>query len=246
MCFHLEETVLGLVTIGQAPRDDLMLHILPFLPNKLGIRQAGALDGLTNEQIARLAPDASDDMLHTRLRDGSAVVVGRERIASLVQARIDQLEGEGANIILLLCTAEFPALQSGVLLVEPDRLLVSLVRGLRPHRIGVFLPLASQVVAATEKWMAVEAEKVYVAALPCGESDVIVRAARELQESSVDLVVMDCVGYTEAHKRLVTKMTGKPVILAISLVAWLLGELVCSASLRSHFPVQGVELSQLE
>jgi protein AroM len=226
MCFPLEENVLGLVTIGQSPRDDLMLHLFPFLPSGLSIRQVGALDGLTGEQIAKLAPGAPDDPLHTRLRDGSAVTVGRERITSLVQARIDQLENEGAGVIVLLCTARFPTLRSSALLVEPDRLLVNLVRGLRPRRIGVFLPLAAQGDSASEKWMAVEAEKTYAAALPCGEPDAIVQAARQLEEGSVDLIVMDCVSYTEAHKRSVTKVTGKPVILAISLVARLLGELI--------------------
>ena len=39
--------VLGLVTIGQSPRDDIMSQMLPLLPDGLDIRQMGALDGLS-------------------------------------------------------------------------------------------------------------------------------------------------------------------------------------------------------
>jgi protein AroM len=218
---------LGVVTIGQSPRDDVMPQIMPFLPGYVEIRQAGALDGLGSDELAELAPAPDGYELLTRLRDGSAITVGREQIVSLVQARIDQLEGEGAALILLMCTGEFPTLRSDVLLVEPDRLLVGVVDGLRPQRMAVFVPLPSQAEATDEKWEAVEAEKVYVAGSPYGEPDEIARAADELQErSSVDLVVMDCMGYTDAHRRLVVKAMGKPVILAASLAARVVGELL--------------------
>ena len=118
--------VLGLVTIGQSPRDDVMPQMMPFLPDNVDIRQVGALDGLGNDELAELAREPDGYELLTRLRDGSAITVGREQIVSLVQARIHQLEGEGADLILLMCTGEFPTLRSDVLLVEPDRLLVRL------------------------------------------------------------------------------------------------------------------------
>jgi protein AroM len=218
---------LGVVTIGQSPRDDVMPQIVPFLPGDVDIRQAGALDGLGSDKLAELAPAPDGYELLTRLRDGSAIAVGREKIVSLVQARIDQLERDGADLILLMCTGEFPALRSDVLLVEPDRLLVGVVDGLRPRRMGVFVPLPSQAEAIDDKWEAVEAEKVYVSASPYGEPDETTRAADGLQERSlVDLVVMDCMGYTDAHQRLVAKAVGKPVILAASLAARVVGELL--------------------
>jgi protein AroM len=218
--------VLGLVTIGQSPRSDVLPQMQPYLPRELDIRQAGALDGLSNEQIAGLAADPDGYLLHTRLRDGSAVTVGRAPIVSLLQERIEQQEHEGASIILLLCTGEFPTLRSSVLLVEPDRLLASVLNGLRPRKLGVFVPLPSQIEAAAAKWEALAAEKLYVTASPYGEPDEIVQAARKLQAHPVDLIVMDCMGYTGAHKRLVAKAIGKPILLATSLSARLIGELL--------------------
>ena len=218
--------VLGLATIGQAPRDDIMPQMLPLLPAGLDIRQVGALDGLTNEQIAELAPGPQDYVLHTRLRDGLAVSVGRERITPLVQSCLRQLEGKGANLIVLLCTGEFPGLRSDALLVEPDRLLVSVVGGLRPRRAGVLVPLPSQIEAAAEKWRELGAEVVFVAASPYGEQTELTRAADELKRHPLDLVVMDCMGYTLTHRRVVTQATGRPVVLASRVVARIVGELV--------------------
>ncbi len=218
--------VLGLVTIGQSPRDDIMPQMLPLLPAGLDIRQVGALDGLTREQIAGLAPGPADYVLHTRLRDGSAVTVGRKPITSLVQSCLKQLEDGGANPIVLLCTGEVPGRRSDALLIEPDQLLVSVVHGLRPRRAGVLVPLPSQIEAAAEKWRELEAELVLVAASPYGEQMELIRAVEELEGHPLDLVVMDCMGYTLAHRQVVMQTTGRPVILASRVVARIVGELV--------------------
>ena len=217
---------LGLVTIGQSPRDDVMPQMVSFLPSDLDLRQLGALDGLTYEHILDLAPDPGEYVLHTRLRDGSSVTIGRERIVSLVQACIDQLEEEGVNPILLLCTGEFPELRGRGLLIEPDRLLVNVVRGLGIRRLGVMVPLPSQVVELTEKWGEIGAEVSFAAASPYAHHDEVTPAARELGGYELDLIVMDCMGYTQAQKQAVSQATGRPVVLASSTVARVVGELL--------------------
>lgn len=218
--------VLGLVTIGQSPRDDIMAQMLPLLPAGLDIQQTGALDGLTRDQIAELAPGPQDYVLHTRLRDGTAVTIGREKIVSRLQSCLTQLEGQGANLIVLLCTGEFPRLRSDVLLIEPDRLLFNVVRGLRPRRAGILVPLPSQIEAAAEKWGALGAETVFAAASPYRGHIELTRAAEELAGQALDLVIMDCMGYTLTHKQAVMRTTGRPALLASRVVARIVGELV--------------------
>lgn len=220
------ENVLGMVTIGQSPRDDMLPQMLPYLPSDLGIRQVGALDGLTHEQILGLAPGPHGYVLHTRLRDGSAVTVGREAILPRVQACIERLERDGANPVLLLCTGEFPELRSGGLLIEPDWLLVNAIRGLRVRRIGVFVPLSSQIDSLTEKWGSLDAVASFVAASPYTGQDEVACAARKLQGQSLDLLIMDCMGYTQVHKQLTRQITGLSVILASSMVARIVSEVV--------------------
>jgi len=226
MSAELLQLVLGLVTIGQSPRDDILPQMLPFLPAGATIWQAGALDSLTPEQIAELAPAPGDYVLHTRVRDGSAVTVGRRQLLPRVQACLDRLAARGANPILLLCTGELPGLTFPGLLIEPDRLLASVVHGFRPRRLGVLLPLSSQVDAVAEKWRSAAPELILECASPYGSNDDVRRAAAALAGRRPDLVVMDCMGYTARHKGLVADLCGCPVILAASLVARLTAELL--------------------
>lgn len=51
-------------------------------------------------------------------------------------------------------------------------------------------------------------------------------AARELGRYGVDYVVLDCMGYTQEMKELVTRETGAPAILARSVVARLAAEVL--------------------
>jgi protein AroM len=196
MMTGFRKRALGLVTIGQSPRDDVMPQMSPFLPGDVQVRHMGALDGLAHEQILALAPGPDDYVLHTRLRDGSSVTIGRERIVSLVQGCIDELEEEGANPIVLLCTGEFPELRGRRLLVEPDRLLINVIRGLGVRRLGVMVPLPSQIDELTEKWDEIDVTVTFAAASPYADEDEVTRAARALRGHELDLVVMDCMGYT--------------------------------------------------
>ncbi len=219
---------LGVITIGQAPRNDVMPQMLPFLPKSLDIRQVGALDGLTDEEVNGLAPHPTDYVLHTRLRNGSPVTIGREAVRPLVQTRIEELDMDGVNPILLLCTGEFPELHSRGMLIEPDRLLVNIVRGLGARRIAVFVPLASQVGALTDRWGSPGVVTSFVSASPYTELGEVTDAARKLQAQALDVVIMDCMGYTRQHKQAVGEITGRPVVLASSMIARVVGELVDS------------------
>ena len=45
---------LGLITIGQSPRTDVLPDIEPIFGPDVELHQAGALDGLTREEIAQM------------------------------------------------------------------------------------------------------------------------------------------------------------------------------------------------
>jgi protein AroM len=96
---------LAAVTIGQSPRDDVVPEMQSLVPGVTWI-EAGALDGLRDEQIARLAPAAADFPLVTRLADGRAVVVGEPSIHPLVEAAVHRVE-EAADLVILLLNSHF-------------------------------------------------------------------------------------------------------------------------------------------
>src|SRR5262249_52962223 len=97
----------GVITIGQSPRDDVVPDMEKPLGPDFRIVQAGALDGLGHAEIAALAPTGDEFPLITRLRDGTSVVIGKERIIGRVQACLDDL-GREASAFAIMCTGKFP------------------------------------------------------------------------------------------------------------------------------------------
>src|SRR5204863_499772 len=66
----LRRPVVGLITIGQSPRVDVVPDMAKVIGPGVEIREAGALDGLDRAQIDALAPGAGDEILVTRPCDG--------------------------------------------------------------------------------------------------------------------------------------------------------------------------------
>ena len=75
----------GLVTIGQSPRPDLIEEYERALPGARLV-QAGALDGLSEAEILALAPGAGDDVLVSRLRTGREVRLARRYLEPRLQS----------------------------------------------------------------------------------------------------------------------------------------------------------------
>ena len=218
---------IGVVTIGASPRPDgLVTEISQVLGEGFELVEAGALDGLPRPRIEAMAPEAGDYLLVTIMNDGSWVRIAKKHILPLVQQRIDEMNDRNVDLILLMCTGAFPEFRSKKYLVKPQPILYNLVKGIaQGGRVGVMTPLPEQVEQAKAKWNEIGVDVVVTSATPYGDVSLIDRAATELSQAQVDLIVMDCFGYTLAMKETVKRLTGKPVVLARSALARVVGEL---------------------
>jgi protein AroM len=220
----------GLITVGQAPRSDVVPDMAPILGSDIDILEAGALDGLTKEQIALLAPEGDDEILVTRLADGSSVFVGKSKMIPLVEARIAALEDRGVALNALLCTGEFPKLRARRLLLEPQPLLLGLLRAMTfPGRLGVLTPSERHVPQTTERWTRSGFDAVVVAPLsPYQEDDpaAVKGAAAALRAGGAGLIVMDCIGFRRKTRDEIAHLAGAPALVANLLVARVAAELL--------------------
>jgi len=218
---------LGVVTIGQAPRVDLIPEIKPILGKNVEVIERGALDGLSLKEVEAFYPGKDDEVLVTRMADGTSVTVAEKHIYPRLKDQVKRLESEGVQVILIACTGEFPPFDTRSLIVYPQKVLyhivVSLAQGLK---LGVLIPDELQVASTKKRWSKAAREVIVEAASPYGNIQKVESAADSLSMSGVDIVVMDCIGYTLEMRELVSKLTMKPVLLARSVASKVVSELL--------------------
>ncbi|MGN7385477.1 AroM family protein [Sporosarcina sp. SAFN-015] len=215
----------GVLTIGQSPRTDVTPSIEAILENSVSIVESGGLDSLTNETVHSVEPDKFDTTYISRMRDGKSVKIGKSKLLPLLQAELSALE-ETVDIVLMLCTGDFPTLQTKKPIVYPDKVLNHIVSALLPSgSLGLIIPLEEQRETLISKWQQEELKIFTEVASPYEESD-IAGAARALQMQGVDLIVLDCMGYNEQHKSEAVKGSGLPVLLPRTLVSRVIAEYI--------------------
>lgn len=220
--------IIGLVTIGQSPRVDVVPDLAETIGPGVEVREAGALDGLGRSEIDALGPGPDDEILVTRLSDGAPVFVGRRSITPRVEAQIAALERAGATLTALLCTGEFPRLVASRPLIQPQPLLLGALRGMSwPGRLGILTPSVRHVPQTTARWRGDGFDPLVVALSPYDATDTtaVARAAATLREGDVGLVVMDCMGYRRKTRDEVQGLLRVPLLAANFLVARVIAEL---------------------
>lgn len=218
---------IGLITIGQSPRTDVTATITEMLGPEVELIEKGVLDGLTREEIDKLAPTTGDYILVTRMMDGTHVKVAKRHVLPRIQKCVQELEEMNVDLTLLLCTGEFPEIETRGLLIEPDNLITDMVRGLlKRGKIGVVAPEKEQIPQLRSKWKTRGVSVVVTSANPYGEFKACEEAATFLAKETVDLIVLDCIGFTPKVKELFRRVAGKPVILPQTILSRILKELV--------------------
>ena len=218
----------GTLTIGQSPRSDVIPHLRDILGPEVEIVEKGALDGLNLEEVRKFSPRPNDYILVTRMRDGTEVKIAEERVIALMKRCISDFQAEPVEIIILLCTGEFPELESKKILLRPDRIMFHMVQSLLDRgRLGVIVPSPDQIPALGGRWERSNLEVVAEAVSPyTGTYEELKETAHKIKASDVDLVILDCIGFGPETKALFREVTGKPVLLPVTLMGRIAREMV--------------------
>jgi protein AroM len=225
----MRQRVLGTLTIGQAPRPDVVPIIDRHVSADIRRIHRGVLDGLSHAEIAaRYRPAPGEAVLVTRLQDGTEIELSRQQMRDGVQAALAALEAEGCDAILLLCTGTFEDLACHkAWLVEPDHIIPGMVAGLVERRqLGVIVPIASQIGSESGKWRALPRPPVFAAVSPYGDTaGAVLDAGKQLKAQGAAALLLDCIGFTERHREALLPLD-LPVILSNAVAAKAVGELL--------------------
>ena len=217
---------IGMLTIGQAPRGDILPPLMEILGEGFEIVEAGALDDVTSEEIDQIEFEPDDYLLVSRMRDGTEVMITKRFILPRLQEKLRRLDEQGVGLTVIMCTGRFPKFESKGLVVTPQEILKGVLEAtLKRGRLGVVYPAEEQMHMA-ETTFGREGVEVYADFLSPyeGESDVEALADR-LADQDLDLILLNCFGFSSNVKATVAERTSRPVILSNTLVARVLKEL---------------------
>ncbi|WP_257347419.1 AroM family protein [Pseudalkalibacillus decolorationis] len=221
----MTEKSVGVLTIGQSPREDVTPSIRRILGSSVGIIEAGGLDRIGDDELYSITPDDHDTTYISKLRNGQSVKIGKTKLLPLLQEELNKLE-EQVSTVIMLCTGDFPTIHNKKPLIYPDKILNHTVQAmLSKGKLGLIVPLEEQRDTLTQKWQSSGLE-LYVEVVSPYETSDVKGAARKLKNAGAELIVLDCMGYNERHKKDAAEGSCLPVLLPRTLIARIVAEYV--------------------
>lgn len=229
---------IGFASIGAATpdpaRDSALIPALrSMLPADVRVVERANFTGLTDAEIAALGPEPGEVGIVAPLPGGGETLVSHKKILPRMQRLIDALvEEDGADLVVILCGADWSAITSPKLVVNPGRLFPGIVSALAYGRkLGIIKPSPGQIEAERERYRRLGIDAFVTAASPSAEDRVeqAHKAAEQIRDAGAELVWMTCVGMDDTMRAVVAEVTNLPVIFARSILGRVLCELVTSA-----------------
>lgn len=209
---------IAFVTIGQAPRDDVVPELLSLLgvgTADLHYEQFGALDGLTAADVAAHGIALREARLYTRMANGVHVVVGGGLVARRMKPLLHRLDDAGFDLIVLISTGLFEQVRLRTPFVHGqqsmDSWIAALVMG--NCQLGIIYPLTQQ---HRDFAYGTLIQNAHVVA-STGEDALLDGAAERL--TGAELILMHSIGYTEAMAHQIAERTRRPVVTARRIIA---------------------------
>lgn len=220
---------IGFATIGQTPRADLVPYLVEQIGTPLHVLERGVMDGLDAAGLAALDRGAEGLHMVTKLRDGGSARIAYELAVPRMQAQVDALVADGADLVVILCGADWSRLRAPVPVVNPGKLFPNVIQALAANtRLGVVKPAAHQVAPTVEQYRNLGLDAAVTSAFPYddGADEAAREAGRALREAGAEMVWMTCVGMDESMRAALRAELDVPIVLARSLLARVIGELV--------------------
>ena len=216
---------IGMLTIGQTPRNDLIPGLMDILGPGYEVVEAGALDDQSMDDVNGIDLNPDHYILVSRMRDGTEIKITKKYVIPKMQGQLDRLEDQGVRLTVVMCTGKFPQFRSRGLVVTPSEVLKGVIEGsLKEGKLTVVYPTEEQIPYA-EKDFGREGVEVYADAVSPYEDDDVKGLLDRLVKEDPDLVFLNCFGFPYSIKKQVQEATGKPTIHSSAVIARVIKEL---------------------
>ncbi len=210
---EIDRIKVGIVRIAHSGAEGVKEEIEKLLGPNFEVIEKGALDPYDYKDIVdKFKPVDGGEILTSNLRTGETVIMNSEKVFQEIKRRISEFEAEGVEKILLFCTGFFTGISYKGILIEPGKLVKSVISGLNIKNIGVIVPEPEQAIETMRDYK--EFNPTIVAASPYKDINLLKSAAKDLGNSKdISVIVMDCMGFTMEMRDMVRTISKKPVIL---------------------------------
>lgn len=207
---------IGTLTIGQAPRPDLIASLKQRFPHS-EIIQVGALDSLDITDLPISANQGGADggayLLTTRMQDGTLVHVPETFLIPFMASGLKKLETKCVKAVFLLCAGTFAELSSPVPLIKPFVLAHEMLANIGIKNIGIIAPIPEQVRPIRDRWESEGFEVTVWAANATHPNEAFLEEVKSHQkESEFKALVLDYVGHPAEVSQILQKKLAIPVI----------------------------------
>ncbi|MDF3007172.1 MAG: AroM protein [Enterobacter kobei] len=220
---------LAILTIGVVPIN----AVLPLLTEHIAEDQITHVSLMGNMDPADALEDYTagpgEDEIRALLNNGEVVKVSRQKVKRDLQSVIEVLDKQGYDVIILMYNDKIEGLKSRhAILLEPQRIIPPLVASIIDgHQVGVLVPMVELLGEQQQKWQALSNEPLYAIANPQDTIGAqLTDAGKTLIDQGADVLMLDCLGFHQAHRDHLQKSLDVPVLLSNVLVARLASELL--------------------
>lgn len=208
--------LIGLLTLGSSPREDLMSIISTIIPEKEIILE-GALDGLSEEEIMNLSRLPGYYPLFVNTNYGS-FTIQREALLPLLTKKADEMHKKGCSHLILLCSGDFEPFPVKIPMMIPARIVEGAIKSVSNGGvIGVIVPVEAQVHAAEKRWKKLGFNPIVVSVNP--KEATYSEINQKLKAQSLEQIALDCIGYTPDLQKELKQKYEIPVWLPLTLAS---------------------------
>ncbi len=208
---------LGLVSLGHSPRPDLIQAMQKALPHATILLQ-GALDGIAKEHLPKYKAHAQSRYALMALAYDTVVDIDMDALIPNIEQAAQNLTQQGAQHVVLMCSAAFAPFQNERHIIRPISIIQNYTTILASHkRIGIINPIAKQIPAAATYWQD-RGFTVFSACASPFEPEAVRREARKLLQKHVDVIILDCMSFTEETHAHIQDCIHIPVLLPMKLM----------------------------
>lgn len=210
----------GLITMGQSNRKDMKENIEDILQPRFDIVGVGILDDYSFEEIKnKFWPKEGEPFIVSSIENNQMVKISQTNAHKLIEEKLNALEQNNIMCNMLMCTGQFPQFSNNGILLKPEKIIYSVLKGLDVQRLGIIVPEEEQIEDSLKQYS--EFNPQILAASPYGPMENIAKASSKL-DKDLDMVLLDCMGFTENMKKIVQDITGLNIILPRTLVSGIL------------------------